>query len=71
MALAEVNVSTICERQTPKNEVEMYLLSFQCGSFEKGSRSNQAGGCSMSATSEEYMERGIVSDIIYLFILEV
>lgn len=36
MDLAEGNVSTVCERQPPKNEVEVYLLGFQCGSFEKG-----------------------------------
>lgn len=50
MDLAEGNVSTICERQPPKNEVEIYLLSFQCASIEKGYRANQAGSCSMTVT---------------------
>lgn len=69
MDLAEGNVSTICERQPLKNEVEVFLLSFQWGFLKRGYGSNQAGSCSMSVTSE-YMERNSIRCNL-LFVLDI
>lgn len=56
MDLAEGNVSTVCERQSPKNEVESCLLRFQCDSFAKGTDLSRLAAV-QCVTSEEYVER--------------